>query len=559
MKTVYNGKRVCFSDQLKQGGKPMKLNSVSLQNTQAWQAAGYDLPAFDVAALCKATMEQPVWLHLGAGNLFRAFPAAALQRLINEGTVDRGVIVAECFDGDIIDQAYAPFDNLSLLCVLKADGSVDKKVIASVAEALRCDSKNAAHDARLMEVFSAPTLQMVSFTITEKGYAVKNPAGEALPFIQAEISAPPAQAKTTMGKVAAGLYARFLKNAAPIALVSMDNCSHNGDKLKDAVLFIAKAWLEKGFVEQAFIDYLQDGKKVSFPISMIDKITPRPDEKVAEMLKESGFEDAAPIITGKNTYTAAYVNAEETEYLVIEDLFPAGHMPLEKAGIYFTDRETVDKAEKMKVCTCLNPLHTALAILGCLLSHTSISKEMQDEDLNKLVHRIAYQEAMPVVVDPGILSPAQFAGEVLEKRFPNPFMPDTPQRIATDTSQKLPIRFGETLKAYKASETLNILDLKCIPFVLAAWLRYLMAIDDNGEAFTPSSDPMLAEMQAALSFLKMGEAVTADQLAPALSRKDIFALDLNEAGLAPVITGYLNEMLAGPGAIRKALQKLLAE
>ena len=166
---------------------------------------------------------------------------------------------------------------------------------------------------------------------------------------------------------------------------------------------------------------------------------------------------------------------------------------------------------------------------------------------------------MPVVVDPGILSPTQFAGEVLEKRFPNPFMPDNPQRIATDTSQKLPIRFGETLKAYKASETLNILDLKCIPFVLAAWLRYLMAIDDNGEAFTPSSDPMLAEMQAALSFLKMGEAVTAEQLAPALSRKDIFALDLNEAGLAPVITGYLNEMLAGPGAIRKALQKLLAE
>ena len=536
----------------------MKLNLSALQQKQCWLNAGYSLPSFDVHAIAAKTVAQPAWLHLGAGNLFRAFPAAALQTLLDQGIADRGVIVAECFDGDIIDQSYAPFDNLSLLCVLKADGSVDKKVIASVAQALRCDGKNPAHDERLMEVLSAPSLQMVSFTITEKGYAVKNAQGEALPFIQGEISAPPAQAKTTMGKLAAGLFARFQKNAAPIALVSMDNCSHNGDKLKDAVLFIAKAWLERGFVEQSFIDYLTGGQ-VSFPISMIDKITPRPDEKVAQMLKDSGFEDAAPIITGRNTYTAAYVNAEETEYLVIENIFPAGRLPLEKAGIYFTDRETVDKAEKMKVCTCLNPLHTALAILGCLLSHTSISKEMQDEDLNKLVHRIAYQEAMPVVVDPGILSPARFASEVLEKRFPNPFMPDTPQRIATDTSQKLPIRFGETLKAYQASETLNIHDLKCIPFVLAAWIRYLMAIDDNGNAFAPSPDPLLAEMQGILSFLKMGEKVTESQLIPVLSRKDIFALDLNEAGLAPIVTGYLNEMLAGPGAIRKTLQKLLAE
>jgi len=537
----------------------MILNDNIFSNPSPWLDAGYELPAFDVDAMRKKTQDHPVWLHMGAGNLFRAFPAAALQRLINQGITDTGVIVAECFDGDIIDQAYIPYDLLSILCVLKADGSVEKKVIASVAQALRCDGKNPAHDQHLMQILAAPSLQMVSFTITEKGYAVKDAHGNALSFIQADIDSLPCHAKTTLGKLTAGLVHRFMENAAPLSLVSMDNCSHNGDKLKDAVLFIAQGWLEKGYVSQAFIEYLENSSKIAFPISMIDKITPRPDEKVADMLKKSGLESTDLIVTGKNTYTAAFVNAEETEYLVIEDLFPAGRPPLEKAGIYFTDREVVDKAEKMKVCTCLNPLHTALAILGCLLSHTSISEEMQDEDLNKLVHRIAYQEAMPVVVDPGILSPTRFASEVLEKRFPNPFMPDTPQRIATDTSQKLPIRFGETLKAYKASETLNILDLKCIPFVLAAWLRYLIAINDDGSAFTPSPDPMLAEMQAALSFLKMGEAVTAEQLAPVLSRKDIFALDLNEAGLAPVITGYLNEMLAGPGAIRKALQKLLAE
>lgn len=536
----------------------MKLNVQSLSDRVVWEQAGFQLPQFDISAVKARTMSSPAWLHLGAGNIFRAFPAADLQKLLDEGIYDKGVIVAECFDGDIIPKTYAPYDNLSALCVLKADGSVEKRVVASVVEALRCDGQKPEDDRRLMDVLAHPALQMVSMTITEKGYAVKDASGKALPFIQKDLDAEPAQAATTIGKLTAGLMRRFKENAAPVSLVSMDNCSHNGDKLKAAVLFMAQGWQEKGQADAAFLAYLQDETKVAFPISMIDKITPRPDDKVAGMLADCGFEDAAPFVTAKNTYTAAFVNAEETEYLVIEDKFPAGHPPLEKAGVYFTDRETVDKTEKMKVCTCLNPLHTALAVLGCLLGHTRISEEMQDADLNALVHRIAYQEAMPVVVDPGILSPAKFASEVLEKRFPNPFMPDTPQRIATDTSQKLPIRFGETLKAYLANEQLDVKSLRCIPFVLAGWLRYVMGVDDQLCAFTPSPDPMLAEMQQALSFLKMGETVTEEQLKPVLARTDLFAVDLNAAGLTPVVTGYLNEMLAGKGAIRAALQKLLA-
>ena len=103
----------------------------------------------------------------------------------------------------------------------------------------------------------------------------------------------------------------------------------------------------------------------------------------------------------------------------------------------------------MKVCTCLNPLHTALAIYGCLLGYTLIADEMKNPLLKKMVEMIGYREGLPVVVDPGILDPGQFIDEVVTKRIPNPFMPDTPQRIATDTSQKLPIRFGEPLRHTK--------------------------------------------------------------------------------------------------------------
>ncbi len=536
----------------------MKLCLNALKDTALWQKAGFELPAFDVEKVAANTKAAPTWLHLGAGNIFRAFPAADLQKLLDRGEWNTGIVVAECFDGQIIDMAYTPFDSLSVLCVLKSDGSVDKKVIASVCEALRCDGKNEQDDARLFQVLAAPSLQMVSLTITEKGYAVKNAQGQVLPFIQADIENGPSRSASTMGKLAAGLYKRFMNGKYPLSLVSMDNCSGNGDKLKAAVLCIAEGWVKNGLAEENFLSYLKDEEKIAFPISMIDKITPRPDAKVAAMLKECGFEDVDTIITEKNTYTAAFVNAEETEYLVVEDKFPAGRPPLEKAGIYFTDRETVDKTEKMKVCTCLNPLHTALAILGCLLGHETICNEMSDPDLSRLVHHLAYVEAMPVVVNPGILSPEKFAGEVLEKRLPNPFMPPPPPRIATDTSQKLPIRFGETMKMYQQREDLHLSSLKGIPFVLAAWLRYLMAIDDAMAPFAPSPDPMLSQMQAALSFLKMGEKVEKEQLQGVLSRKDIFGLDVYATPLADTVTHWLNRMLEGKGAIRRALQDMLA-
>ena len=111
---------------------------------------------------------------------------------------------------------------------------------------------------------------------------------------------------------------------------------------------------------------------------MIDKITPRPDATVEAMLAQDGIDGLDPAITSKNTYVAPFVNAEECEYLVIEDHFPNGKPALEKGGVIYTDKETVDKVEKMKVCTCLNPLHTTLAVYGCLLGYELISAEMQN-------------------------------------------------------------------------------------------------------------------------------------------------------------------------------------
>jgi len=231
---------------------------------------------------------------------------------------------------------------------------------------------------------------------------------------------------------------------------------------------------------------------------------------------------------------------------------------LEDTGVFFTDRDTVNKVERMKVTTCLNSLHTALAIYGCLLGYTLISDEMKDPLLDKMVHTIGYTEGMPVVVDPKILDPKQFIKEVLEMRFPNPFMPDTPQRIATDTSQKLAIRFGETVKAYMADDKLDVADLKIIPLVFAGWIRYLMGFDDTGKAFTPSPDPRLADVAPYVKDIKLGDkGPFTEQLKPILSDKAIFGFDLYANGMASLVESYFEQMVISKGAVRKTLEKYL--
>lgn len=536
----------------------MKLTKQGISNKQEWENKGYRLPEYSVEDMIEKTKECPFWIHFGAGNLFRAFHARVVQHLLNQGVLDRGLVVAEGFDYEIIDKMYAPHENLGIVATLKSDGTIEKEVVASVAEALPLESSNESAYSRLKEIFAADSLQMATFTITEKGYSLVNGKGETMPDVAEDFVNEPKQPKSYMGKVAALLYARYRAGEKPIAMVSTDNCSHNGDKLYAAIDTFAKEWEKNGVADGGFETYIHSDK-VSFTWSMIDKITPRPDAQVEETLRADGVEELDPVITGKHTYVAPYVNAEETQYLVIEDCFPNGREKLEAAGLMFTDRETVDKVEKMKVCTCLNPLHTALAIFGCLLGYEKISDEMKDPDLKKMVEIIGYKEGLPVVVNPGILNPEEFLRTVLEVRLPNPFMPDTPQRIATDTSQKLAIRFGETIKAYMKKDVHAAQELKLIPLVFAGWLRYLMAVDDNGKAFTLSPDPMLEELCPYVKDVAWKDAEAEKKILPILANEKIFGVNLAKAGLLHPVCSCFKELIAGEGAVRKTLQKYVEE
>ena len=538
----------------------MRLNNAELNNKTQWEKAGITLPAFNRDAMIIATGKNPGWVHFGAGNIFRIFPAALQQTLLEKGIERTGIIMVAGRDGEIIGKVFEPCDNLTLGVTLKTGGKVEKKVIASVAKALWMGKKDDYEE--LKGIFKSPSLKMASFTITEKAYNLYKPDGMPLEEITADFeggmegengNGP----KNYLAKITALLFERYKAGCLPLALLSLDNCSHNGDKLFSAVEAFALKWAENGRVEKPFLDYIRNRKLIGFPLTMIDKITPGPDKEVKEMLEKDGF--ASTEFYSKTTPTAPFVNAEETQYLVIEDWFPAGRPALEKTGVLFTDRATVDKVEKMKVCTCLNPLHTALAIFGCLLGYTRISDEMKNPCLVKLIEGIGRQEGLPVVTDPGIINPEEFLDTVIKTRLPNPFMPDTPQRIAADTSQKIPIRFGETIKAYLSDKTLKVENLKLIPLVFAAWIRYLMGIDDKGEVFTVSPDPLYDSLKPLIAGIKLGDGGPFHSIVePLLGDKRIFGVNLYEAGLGELVEKYFEELIAGKGAVEAALKKYLS-
>ena len=521
----------------------MELNKECLKK----QIEGVNYPKYDVLKVVEETKKNPIWLHFGAGNIFRGFIARLADDMLNKGLCDRGIIASETFDYEIITDIYDKCDNLTLIASLSATKEPEYSISASICEGVCASNYN-----RLKEFITNPSLQFISFTITEKGYSLKDINSNYTTLALEDFKNGPTKGKHAMSVVASLLYERYKVGALPIAVVSMDNCSHNGEKLQASINDVAKHWEDNGLVEAGFRAYLNDESKVTFPWSMIDKITPRPAKEVEENLNKLGFTNISPITTSRHTYIAPYVNCETAEYLVIEDKFPNGRPALEKVGVYMTDRDTVNKVETMKVTTCLNPLHTALAVYGCLLNYPSIASEMTNNELVNLVKGIG-SEGMKVVVDPKIIKPELFLKEVLEERLPNKAIPDTPWRIATDTSQKIPVRYGETIKAYIKNTNLDLNDLKYIPLAIAGWFRYLLGVNDKLEVMELSSDPMLNVLKEKLANIHIGD--TDCNLDDILSNKEIFGTDLTKTPLANKIKEYFLSLIAGKDAVINTLIK----
>lgn len=528
------------------------LNSDAFDRFDEFSTAGFTVPKFHPREMRKNTSAAPSWVHFGAGNFFRSVHAVAAQAMLDAGH-DTGIILANLRDRTVVENSRRT-DDLFINVVMNPNGSIDPTIIASVAESIQLASEDDADWARITEVFKQPSLQLVTLTITEKGYQTTAPSGAALPEIAEDVARGPAQNRTAIPALTSLLHTRFRAGGFPIALMSTDNFSENGDRLAQAVRSIADLWVASGQVEAEFFDYVTDPQRVAYPSTMVDRITPAPSTAVAARLTEQGLIGADIRERSSGGPLASFSNTEDTCYLVVEDTFPNGRPPLELAGVLLGDLEMVRRADRMKVCTCLNPLHTAMAVVGCLLGYTRITDMMRDQDIRALVEGIGRHEGLPVADTPPGLDPEVFLTEVIELRLPNPSLPDTPQRIATDTSQKLSIRFGETIHRHIQAGDAH--QLTWIPFAIAAWIRYLLGVDDAHASFERSSDPLLAALDQRLTGVCVGKPETASEARDLLADESIFGLDLVSADLAPTILEHLAQMLAGEGAVRRRLHEL---
>ncbi|MCI6660513.1 MAG: mannitol dehydrogenase family protein [Peptoniphilaceae bacterium] len=523
----------------------MKLNLVDLEQLKEVLDQG---PSYDVEAVREETKKHPQWFAFGIGNIFRAFIARINQDLLNAGQMKTGMIAAETFSDQNVTKLMQPFDNLAISVTLDKKGAFSTDLIANLAEALFSGKDYA----RLAEIFRNPSLQVASFTITEKGYSVTDASGALSGAVKAEIAGDPNQAKNTMVVATFLMKERYQAGATPLTLLSLDNHSHNGTVLRNAVLAVAEEMVAQGKAGKDFLEWLSDTAKVSFPWTMIDKITPASSEEVAKhLVRDFGIENAGRIDLGRGRFAAPFVNAEEKEYLVIEDDFVNGRPPFEKAGVYMGDRETVMNVENMKLTAALNPLHTTMAIYGSLLEEPTIYDCVQNPLIKDLIEKLCYQELLPMVKDPVILDPKQFAHEVIEDRFANPYIPDQPARIATDTSQKMAIRLGTALKKYQAQG--RAAELEEIPLVFAGWIRYLLGKTDHGAELTISPDPLLPMLQTALQGIAWDHFERTEGLENLLRDAKLFGADLYEAGLAERVLSNLELLCRGEGAVEKTL------
>ncbi len=146
----------------------------------------------------EAGRKQPVWIHVGGGNLYRAFHAAIAQDLIDAGELSRGVVVMETFRPFTVDELYKPYDDDILQVIMNPDGSLSERVLASTADALFANVERPEDWARAKAYFESPELQLVTVTITEKGYALRTADGSFSAQAESDFASGPAAPKTTM-------------------------------------------------------------------------------------------------------------------------------------------------------------------------------------------------------------------------------------------------------------------------------------------------------------------------------------------------------------------------
>ncbi len=397
---------------------------------------------------------RPGIVHIGVGGFHRAHQAAYLDELMNRGkALDWGIVGVGVLPPDRrMHEVMTAQDCLYTLVVKRPDGTLQPRVIGSIVRYLFAPDDPEA----VLEAMADPAVRIVSLTITEGGYLVHQVTGEfdaADPAIQHDL-APGATPSTAFGFITEALARRRARGVRPFTLMSCDNIPGNGEVAHRMITAYAR------LKDPDLADWMQ--QEVSFPNSMVDRITPVTTDADRRLLAEQfAVEDGWPVVCEPFTQWA------------LEDRFGAGRPPLESVGVQVVP--DVQPYEFMKL-RLLNASHQALCYLGYLSGYRYAHEVCQDPLFTKFLLGYMDHEATPTLGPVPGVDLERYKHQLIE-RFANPEIRDTLARLCAESSDRIP----KWLVPVVRDQLANGGEIRRAALVVASWARYAEGVDEAGQ------------------------------------------------------------------------------
>lgn len=396
-------------------------------------------------------------LHIGVGNFHRAHLEYLTNLLLEDedqaGWAITGAMLLK--QDERLYRAMKSQNQQYTLTVCGRKGGTDVFRIGAMKELFW-----AMEDAdSILERIASKDIKIITMTITEGGYNTEKSTGRFMledEAVAGDIT-DPSSPRTVFGFITEGLRRRRCNGAGPITILSCDNLQHNGDTAKRSFMSFAEAQ------DPSIAEWMR--QNVTFPNSMVDRITPATKpEDIERLNRENGTDDACPVY------------CEDFIQWVVEDNFAAGRPAWERVGCEMTDDVTL--FENMKL-SLLNASHTLLSYPSFLAGYRKVDKAMGDERITKLVRQFMDKDITPYVPQPPHTDLENYK-QTLVERFANPIVSDQVSRLCFDGVSKFPVyvmvNLGQMIRDGK--------DLTRPAFLLACYRKYLKyGVDDLGQTF----------------------------------------------------------------------------
>jgi fructuronate reductase len=397
---------------------------------------------------------RPTVVHIGPGVFHRAHQAAYCDAVLRSGS-SSGAIRAISLRSAAVRDALAPQDFVYHVVERASDGS---NVVRPVGSLLGIDVATDDVQGALARL-TDESVTVATITVTEHGYCTVGPGGPLdlnRPEVEHDLQAPHAP-RSLPGLLLEALVRRRAVGTAPFTIASCDNLPSNGPATARAVRDLAECR------DPTLVEWLDHN--VAFPSSMVDRMVPATAAQDRDDLRREGIVDAWPIVT------------EPFSQWVLEDVFPTGRPPWERAGVELVADVTLHEQAKLRI---LNAAHSALAYWGLLAGHRLVADAATDRVLLDATKSLLADEVLPTLTAPPGWDLSHYADLALS-RFANKELGYTCGKVASDGSQKLPVRLVPTIRARLAA---GATAPRCAE-VLAAWVACMagprsaaFAVDD---------------------------------------------------------------------------------